>query len=66
MAEYGTQNSYDVPLESGETFEDSGEFKSVLNIIKAEHWRALLFQVIFQWNTSQKIAINFNNTLKFK
>ena len=43
MAEYGTQNSYDAPLESGETFEDS-----VLNIIKAEHWRALLFQVIFQ------------------
>ena len=48
MAEYGTQNSYDAPLESGETFVDSGEFKSVLNIIKAEHWRALLFQVIFQ------------------
>ena len=48
MAEYGTQNSYDTPLESGGTFKDSGEFKSVLSIIKVDHWRAFLFQVIFQ------------------
>ena len=44
--ECGAQNNYEAVQKTGETFRDSGELKSVSNIIDVNLWRDFLLQII--------------------
>lgn len=46
MVKCGAQNDYEAVQETGETFKDSGELKSVSKIINVNLLRSFLFQSI--------------------
>lgn len=49
MVECGAQNDYEAVQETGETFKDSDELKSVSKIINVNLLRGFLFQIIIFW-----------------